>query len=147
MSASTVLATFRPHWRFSDCKSPAFWGRGLVASIWIYQGLVCKVFAQSPHHLTVFQTATGLAPDWARLALCALGFLETVLAVWVLTRYRPRLAALTQTLLLVGMNGAGLLSAAEKIPDPVGMIGTNLLLVALIWMLAIPQREVTHAAP
>jgi len=46
------------------------------------------------------------------------------------------MAALSETLLLVGMNTGGVLWASSVIQDPVGMLFTNLAFLTLVWIVA-----------
>jgi DoxX-like family len=85
-----------------------------------------------------------LAPHQAHGVLLALGSLECVLAAWVLCGIRAPEAALTQTLLLVSMNAAGLFWASRTIPDPAGMLLQNCVFLILAWIAAGEFRP--HAA-
>lgn len=75
-----------------------------VASVWIYQGLWCKLLGRTPRHQEIVGTVPFLSASWAHRALVALGLLECVIALWVLSGIRARDAALLQTLLLAAMN-------------------------------------------
>lgn len=70
----------------------------------------------------------------AQSFLIALGWFETLLGIAVLSRFHPRLTAITEIGLLVAMNSGGLLWAAKIIPDPAGMIFQNFALAVLIWI-------------
>jgi hypothetical protein len=48
----------------------------------------------------------------------------------------PVLCAIAQTLLLVALNGNGLLWARRLIPDPGGMIVKNFAFLVLVWVCA-----------
>ena len=50
--------------------------------------------------------------------------------------WAPWLAALVQTVFLVGMNANGLFFARKLIPDPGGMIVKNFALIVLMWVAA-----------
>ena len=107
-----------------------------VALVWLYQGLWSKLLTVSPSQVEVVKSAlrwTSLPPA---TVLGAIGAVETLLAVWVLSGYRRRLAATVQTVLLATMNAGGLIWARASIPDPGGMVVNNLAFVALIWCVA-----------
>jgi hypothetical protein len=104
--------------------------------VWLYQGLWCKLLSRSPQHQKIVRTVPFLNAAQARRALVVLGFLECVLAGWVLSGFRGREAALMQTLLLGCMNTAGLLWARSLIPDPVGMLLQNFVFLLLAWVAA-----------
>ncbi|MBI4606929.1 MAG: DoxX-like family protein [Planctomycetes bacterium] len=110
-------------------------GRGAVALVWLYQGLWCKLLAGREEHEAVVRLVPGLSAA-SGLALSVLGLLEVALAFWVLSRWRPRLAASAQAALLVAMNSGGLLWARDAIGDPAGMVVHNIALLALAWTVA-----------
>lgn len=114
-----------------------------VALVWLYQGLWCKVLGRCPGHRAIVAAVPGLAGQSGAIVLAGLGMIETGLAVWVLSGWRPRWAATAQTLLLVGMNGGGLLWGREHIADPGAMITQNLAFLTLVWMVAarVAQRQ------
>ena len=105
--------------------------RAAIASVWSYQGLWHKVLSTDDRHRRIVAEALGerIGPSVAIL----LGLLETALGIAVLLGWRPRLMAWAQIVLLVGMNGAGLLFAGSQIPDPAGMITLNFVFIMAIW--------------
>ncbi|HEX9941149.1 MAG TPA: DUF3419 family protein [Thermoanaerobaculia bacterium] len=107
-----------------------------VALVWLYQGLWCKVLGRCSGHQAIVQAVPGLSGRAGAIVLAGLGMIETGLAVWVLSGSRPRLAAAAQTLLLVAMNGGGLLWGREHIADPGAMITQNLAFLTLVWLVA-----------
>jgi uncharacterized membrane protein YkgB len=107
-----------------------------IALVWLYQGLWCKVLGGAPRHEAVIAAAPFIGPAAARGVMVAIGLVECVLAMWVLSGLRMRWAALAQTALLVGMNAAGLVWARSLLADPVGMILQNFAFVLLIWIAA-----------
>ncbi|MBW8877164.1 MAG: DUF3419 family protein [Acidobacteria bacterium] len=120
-----------------------------VALVWLYQGLWCKLLGRCPGHRAIVQAVPWLAGGAGTVVLAGLGTIEVGLAVWVLSGWRPRLAALAQTLLLVGMNGGGLLWGREHIADPGAMITQNLAFLTLAWLVAgrTAERGNTDATP
>jgi hypothetical protein len=106
-----------------------------VAAVWLYEGLWCKLLGGVPLQREV----VGAVPAFERSAawvLRALGVVECGLAIWVLSGWRPFLAAAVQTALLVSMNSGGLLWARRIIPDPAGMIVKNFAFLVLAWVVA-----------
>ncbi len=65
-----------------------------------------------------------------------LGVAEVALAAWTLSATAPIECATTQTLLLIALNGTGLLWARHIIHDPVGMIVKNFAFLVLVWVAA-----------
>lgn len=118
--------------------------RGAIALVWLYNGLWAKLMERVPHQLSVVEGVPFLSHDGAVIVLKALGLVETALALWVVSGRSARAAAIIQTALLVGMNMAGLIWGIAAIPDPIGMIITNLALLALIWMVATNNGTPAH---
>jgi uncharacterized membrane protein YphA (DoxX/SURF4 family) len=110
--------------------------RAAVASVWIYQGLWCKLVGRMPHHLKIVGTVPFFNKSRAHRALVALGLLECVIALSVLFGIWAPEAALLQTFLLAAMNAAGLVWASRAIPDPVGMLLQNFAFLVLAWIVA-----------
>lgn len=110
--------------------------RAAVASVWLYQGLWSKLLAPAPRHQKIVGKVPFLNSRQARWAVMLLGSLECVLAVWVLSGFRARDAALLETLLLGFMNAGGLVWARNLIPDPVNMLLQNSVFLLLAWVAA-----------
>lgn len=115
-----------------------------IALVWFYQGLWCKVVGGEPHHLALISTVPFFSPVAARAVLVLLGLVECCLGAWVLTGWQLRIAAITQTVLLVAMNTGGVIWASKLIPDPVGMILQNFAFVLLIWVAAEVRSHAAH---
>lgn len=110
--------------------------RTAIALVWIYQGFWCKLLGRAPCHRDIVEAVPLIGPALASLALAAVGVLECVLAAWVLSGVRAREAAIAQTVVLVAMNTAGLWWGRRLIPDPIGMLLQNLVLVVLAWLVS-----------
>jgi uncharacterized membrane protein YphA (DoxX/SURF4 family) len=110
--------------------------RTAIASVWLYQGLWLKLLGRAPGHQKIVGTVPFLSSRQARWAVMLLGSLECGLAVWVLSGFQAREAALAETLLLGFMNAAGLLWARNLIPDPVNMLLQNFVFLLLAWVAA-----------
>jgi uncharacterized membrane protein YphA (DoxX/SURF4 family) len=104
-----------------------------IALVWFYQGLWCKVLGRMPHHLSIISSVPFIGPGAGRAVLVLLGAVECGLGAWVLTGWRPRIAAIAQAMLLVAMNAGGMIWAWRLLPDPAGMILQNFAFVILIW--------------
>jgi uncharacterized membrane protein YphA (DoxX/SURF4 family) len=107
-----------------------------IALVWLYQGLWCKLLSREPRHRKIICAVPFLNGPRPRQALAALGAIECLLAVWVLSGFGAREAALMQTLLLVSMNVAGVRWARNLIPDPMGMLLQNFVFLILAWVSA-----------
>lgn len=115
--------------------------RAAIALVWLYNGLWCKLLLGCPDHAEIVAGAAGDLHLPATPVLWALGGGETALAAWVLSGRGARAAAWVQTLLLVGMNAAGLLFRPEAIPRPGALLVHNFVLLVLVWVVAAAGRS------
>jgi hypothetical protein len=107
-----------------------------VATVWVYEGLWCKLLGGIPVQRDVVEAVPFFSACSAAVLLRTIGVVECGLALWVLSGWHPVLAALAQTGLLVGMNSCGLLWARRIIPDPGGMVVKNFAFLVLAWVVA-----------
>lgn len=119
-----------------DPMPPTWLVQVAVAGVWLYEGLWCKLLARSAHEFEVVAEVRFLRPWMVSAFLRVLGVVECALGVWVLSGWSPQAAALAQTILLIGLNTAGLTLARAKIPDPAGMLFKNFALLVLAWVCA-----------
>ena len=124
------------------------WARLTIAAVWLYNGLWCKLLAGSARHHDIVAAAADPLGIPTLPVLWTLGGAEVVIALWVLAGRRRRLAAWTQTLVLVAMNGAGLLWAAGEIPDVGAMVTQNAVFLTLAWIVGLDRLRGSplHAA-
>lgn len=113
---------------------PAWLIRGAVAAVWLYEGLWCKLLRGQPHEFAVVAAVPYFGPRIGVAFLLTLGAIEVALAAWVLYGVAAVACALVQTVLLVALNGNGLLWARKIIPDPAGMIVKNAAFLVLVWV-------------
>ena len=74
----------------------------LIASVWIINGLFCKVLNLVPRHQEI--VARILGNDHARLLTLAIGLSEIGMAVWILSGIKRRLNAIAQIITIATMN-------------------------------------------
>ena len=108
--------------------------RVVIAAVWLYEGLWCKVLSRMPSHLAIVVELPGFTPARALMLLKTVGSVEIALGLWVLTGVDPVWCALAQVMLLVVMNGNALLWARHLVLDPVGMVLKNLAFLMLVWV-------------
>lgn len=74
----------------------------LIATVWIVNGLFCKVLHFAPRHEQI--VARILGNDYSRPLTIAIGISEIFMALWILSRYKTRLNAIAQIAIVVAMN-------------------------------------------
>jgi hypothetical protein len=107
-----------------------------LAMVWIHQGLWLKLLGRAPRQRAIVEAVPHLAPLAAHAVLVLLGAVECALGIWVISAWRPRVAAAAQTALLAAMNGGGILWASHEIPDIPGMLLLNFAFLVLAWSAA-----------
>lgn len=72
-----------------------------IALVWFLNGLFCKLLNLVPRHqMIVFRI---LGEDYAYVITKTIGLLELLMVVWILSRIKPALCALTQMLVVAAM--------------------------------------------
>lgn len=73
-----------------------------IATVWLTNGLFCKVLNLVPRHQDI--VARILGHDHARLFTLLIGVSETLMAVWILSGIMTRLNTITQIIVIAAMN-------------------------------------------
>jgi hypothetical protein len=73
-----------------------------IAAVWFINGFFCKVLDLVPRHREI--VARILGESNSALLTTAIGVSEVLMAVWVLSRIRSRLSAITQIVIVLTMN-------------------------------------------
>jgi uncharacterized membrane protein YphA (DoxX/SURF4 family) len=113
-------------------------GQIAVGSVWLHQGLWCKVLGMDARHLKIVAGVPGLGHHPVA-ATRTIGLLEVALATWILAGRRPRTAAVLQSVALVAMNAGGFRWAGPAIARPRALIGRNVAFLALAWVAALGE--------
>jgi len=74
----------------------------LIATVWIANGLFCKVLNLVPRHQEI--VARILGNEHPALFTKAIGLSEIAMAVWILSGFQTRLNAITQIAVIATMN-------------------------------------------
>jgi hypothetical protein len=74
----------------------------LIASVWLVNGLICKVFNLVPRHRAI--VARILGQRHARERTIVIGLLEIAMAAWIVAGIEPALCTRTQIGLVLCMN-------------------------------------------
>ncbi|WP_276501105.1 DoxX-like family protein [Terrimonas pollutisoli] len=77
------------------------WLHYFIATVWIANGLFCKVLNLVPRHQEIVERILG---GHARLLTILIGITEIGMAVWILIGIQKRLSAVTQILAIAAMN-------------------------------------------
>ena len=116
---------------------PPFWLiRIAVAGVWLYEGLWCKLLRGEPREFEVVKAVPRYGERFGVPFLLALGAVEVMIGIWVLTGVEPFLCALAQTVLLVTLNANGLIWSRHLIHDPRGMRVKTFAVLVLAWVAA-----------
>jgi uncharacterized membrane protein YphA (DoxX/SURF4 family) len=110
--------------------------RAIVAFVWIYEGLWCKLLSGCSSHAAIIRSLPAVFARVADRLLILIGTGEVALGLWVLSGRVPRVAFWAQVLLLVIMNSGGLIWGRDVIVDPASMVIHNVVLLALAWTIA-----------
>lgn len=83
----------------------------IIAFVWLINGLYCKILNQVPRHEAI--VAQVLNTQHSRVIIIVIGFLEVCMAIWILTRYKQKLNAITQIIIVLTMNIIEFTKASE----------------------------------
>ena len=105
-----------------------------IATVWIANGLFCKVLNLVPRHEQI--VARILGGDHSRLLTTLIGLAEIIMAIWILSAYKSRLNAITQISVVATMNTLEFFLAPDLL-----LWGKLNSLFAFIFIIAIYYNE------
>lgn len=73
-----------------------------IATVWIVNGLFCKLLNFVPRHQLI--VARILGNEHALLFTKAIGLSEVLMAIWIITSIRSRFCSITQMIIIATMN-------------------------------------------
>jgi hypothetical protein len=82
-----------------------------IATVWIANGLFCKVLNLVPRHQQI--VAKILGSEHSRLLTIAIGCSEIFMAIWVLSKIKTRLNAIAQIAIVAIMNAIEFILAPD----------------------------------
>src|SRR5688572_12804200 len=103
--------------------------RTALAVVWVYEGLVPKLLWQTPHELELL-ARTGVAWPTPSLAMGALGVVEVLAGIWLLTGRAERLAAGISTAVLLALGPVIAVMDPAVLYHPYGGFSKNFGLIA-----------------
>ena len=74
----------------------------LIALVWLVNGLFCKILNLVPRHEQIVSRILG--NSFAECFTKTIGLLEVLMAVWILSRFKPHLNAIAQAVIILTMN-------------------------------------------
>ena len=115
--------------------------RYLIASIWLINGVFCKILRLAPRHQLIVARICG--DDHARALTCLIGTGEVLMTIWIVSGIYRRLNIVTQIVVIAIMNITEFIYASDLLMF--GKINALLatLLIFVIWFnqLKSPQKE------
>lgn len=73
-----------------------------IATVWIANGLFCKVLNLAPRHEQIVSAILG--NEYSRTLTILIGLLEIGMAVWIMSEYKTRINAIVQITIIATMN-------------------------------------------
>jgi len=73
-----------------------------IATVWIANGLFCKVLNLVPRHQQIIAKILGI--EYSRLLTIAIGCSEIFIGIWILSKIKTRLNAIAQIAIVAIMN-------------------------------------------
>ncbi|MCE2963497.1 MAG: DoxX-like family protein [Chitinophagales bacterium] len=75
-----------------------------IATVWITNGLFCKILNLVPRHEQIVQEILKLDGYSSSLLTLLIGFSEVIMAIWILLQYKSRFNAVLQMVIVASMN-------------------------------------------
>lgn len=117
---------------------------GLLALLWLYEGLVPKLLFPEAGELQLFRAA-GLMPGAEYAALPALGAAEIALGIAAVVGHRRRGIYLVQSALLILLAVAAIVGSPELLAAPFNPLTLSLPMLAMCLLAAITAADVPRA--
>ena len=73
-----------------------------IALVWLINGLYCKVLNSVPRHQEIVGEIIG--KQFAATFTFLIGIAEIIMAIWIWSRWRSKLNAITQIIVVMSMN-------------------------------------------
>ena len=106
----------------------------LIALVWFVNGLFCKVLNLVPRHQEIVSRILG--SGHSIFLTQAIGVLEILMAIWILSGFKTRINALTQVLIIATMNIIEFLVAPDLL-----LWGKANIIFAFMFILLICYKE------
>jgi uncharacterized membrane protein YphA (DoxX/SURF4 family) len=107
--------------------------RVALGSVWLYQGVLPKLVLTVPLELDIVERI-GLYVVSARWTLGAVGIVEALLGIWILSGFHERLSCVLATLMMLVLEVLVVIEEPSLLIGPFGGLTKNLCLVACAWI-------------
>jgi DoxX-like family len=74
----------------------------LIALVWLVNGLLCKILHLVPRHERIVERILG--DEYSKSLTLLIGLSEVVMAIWILSRWKPKVNAILQMTIVATMN-------------------------------------------
>lgn len=74
----------------------------LISIVWFGNGLFCKVLNLVPRHNELVARILGI--EYSKVIILLIGFLEVLMAIWILSGFKSKTNAVIQMMLVIIMN-------------------------------------------
>jgi hypothetical protein len=82
-----------------------------IAAVWLLNGLFCKVLNFVPRHQQIVSRILG--DKFSRFVTILIGFSEIIMAIWVVTRFKSKMNAIIQIIIVATMNVIEFIMASD----------------------------------
>lgn len=106
----------------------------LIAAVWFINGFFCKVLDLVPRHREI--VARILGDTYASPLTICIGCLEILMAIWVVTRIKSKLCAITQIIVVMTMNVLEILLTPDLL-----LFGRLNIVVAIAFVVVVYYNE------
>lgn len=76
----------------------------LIALVWLVNGLFCKVLDYIPRHEDIVREILCLDYPLGNVFTKLIGYFEIIMAIWIVSRIKSKLNAITQIVIILTMN-------------------------------------------
>lgn len=112
-----------------------------IASIWLINGLFCKVLNLVPRHQQI--VARILGEEYSAIATKAIGISEILMFVWIISGIKSRLCAILQIVVVATMNIIEFILA----PDLLLFGRVNIILATILCIVVLINEFILNKIP
>ncbi|AXT19335.1 hypothetical protein D7030_13035 [Flavobacteriaceae bacterium AU392] len=106
----------------------------LISSVWLINGLFCKVLNLVPRHQEIVSKI--LESEYSKEFTFIIGILEILMSLWILSKYKSKINTIMQIILILSMNIIELIYVPELL-----LWGRFNVMFALMFILIVYLNE------